>query len=71
MQSKTDLLHHEKRNSLRRSVSDPIVHWINSVVVSFLTTLCGLFATTPESIKKQKPRERGNSPPPTGGVSSF
>ena len=71
MKPNTDPLPQEKRKSPRQSVRDSVASGVTSVMTYFLATLYALFVATPESIKKHKPGERGNSPPPTGGISSL
>ena len=58
------------RKSVRRkSMGDVIAHGLASTLAGFLTGLCRLFLVNPENLKK--PGERGNTPPPTGGISSL
>jgi hypothetical protein len=52
-------------------VSASIVRGIESALVGCLAAFCRWFVVTPESIKQHKSAERGNTPPPTGGVSSL
>jgi hypothetical protein len=57
--------------SVGKRVSGSIARGIDSALVDCLAAFCRWFVVTPESIKQHKPAERGNTPPPTGGVSSL
>lgn len=61
----------ERQKSIRKPIGDAIARGLASVLCGYLAALCRLFVVTPESIRQQKPGCRGNTPPPTGGISSL
>ena len=69
MTPKVDPPSEEKREPPRKSLGDAIAHGLASALAGFLTGLCRLFLVNPENLKR--PGERGNTPPPTGGISSL
>jgi len=52
-------------------VGDTIANGITTGLVNTLSKLCVWFHVTPESVMKQKTGVRGNTPPPSGGISSY
>ena len=61
----------ERQKSIPKSIGDAIARGLVSVLCGHLAALCRWFVVTPESIRRQKPGCRGNTPPPTGGISSL
>ena len=61
----------EKQKSIPKSIGDAIARGLVAVLCEHLAALCRWFLVTPESIRQQKPGCRGNTPPPTGGISSL
>ncbi len=70
MKSNMDQQLQGKHQITHKRVGDNLARGITNGLVRFLTKLCVWSDVTLESIKKQKPGARGNTPPPSGGISS-
>ena len=53
----------------KKALETAIVRCMNVLLLGMLTRGCSLMQITPEDIAR--PGDRGNAPPPTGGISSL